>query len=223
MKNTLSPIKIVIADDHHLFIDGFKTLLKKLRVRGVEYVGSAVNGKELFLQTKKLQPDVIFTDIQMPEMNGIAATKIIKSNFPEKKVVALSGFDETNLILDMIEAGASGYLLKNTSKEEIISCIECVIAGKTFYCHETSSKLTALLKQKAQGEAAQKNDVVLSPSEKRIVVLICDGLTNKEIAQRLKLSKRTVENYRQNIIDRLELSNSIELAMYAVKEGIYKP
>jgi DNA-binding NarL/FixJ family response regulator len=220
MKVNCPPLRIVIADDHPIFIDGFKTLLKKLHGNGIEYAGEASNGKELIEQVRKQQPDIVFTDIQMPEMNGIEATRIIKNKYPDTKVIAFSGFDETTLILDMIDAGASGYLLKNTSKGELLQSIQAVQNGRMYYCPGASEKLAQHVKQK-NNSTNQKID--LTASEKQIVVLICKGVTNKEIATHLKLSKRTVENYRQIIMDKLEVNNTIELVMYAIKHGVYKP
>lgn len=216
---TYPHVRIVIADDHPLYIDGFKSLLKKLHSRGIEYSGEALNGKELVELVEKQKPDIAFTDVQMPEMDGIAATKIIKTKYPATKVIALSGFDETSLILDMIEAGASGYLLKNTSKNELLQSIEAVQNGKLYYCAGTSEKLALHIKSNTHQSTAPN----ISASEKQIIVLICKGLTNKEIASHLKLSKRTIENYRDKIMEKLEVSTTMELAMYAVKNGIYKP
>jgi DNA-binding NarL/FixJ family response regulator len=219
LKAVCTPIRIIIADDHPIFIDGLKTLLKKVHLLGIECAGEASNGKELIEQVEKLKPDIVFTDIQMPQMDGIAATKIIKAKFPDIKVIALSGFNETGLILDMIEAGASGYLLKNTSKKELFQSIQAVIDGKTYYCTESAEKLSEYIKLEKQ---PNKKDQ-LTASDKQIIKLVCQGRINKEIASQLKLSKRTVENYREKIMEKIEVSNIMELAMYAVKNNIYIP
>ena len=115
MMKTIAPIRIVLADDHEIFRDGFKVMIKKQP--SVQLVGEAANGEELIRQTRELKPDVVITDIKMPVMDGVEATKQLTSEFPEIGIIALSMFDEENLIVEMLEAGAKGYLLKNAHKD----------------------------------------------------------------------------------------------------------
>src|SRR5258705_10066762 len=130
-----TPIRIVIADDHEIFRNGFKLLLKNQNE--LELVGEAENGKDLLAVVSEQQPDVVVTDIKMPVMDGIAACKIIKKIHPAIEVIALSMFNEDNLIVDMLEAGARGYLLKNTNKHELLLAAKTVHEGNTYYCTAT--------------------------------------------------------------------------------------
>src|SRR5689334_20329009 len=136
-----SRIRIVIADDHEIFRDGFKTMLQKLAEKEIEIVGEASNGKQLLQEVEKHNPDVVVTDIRMPLMNGLEATKLLRQNFSCIPVIALTMFDEDSLIYSMVEAGARGYLLKNTNSEEIVRAIQIVNSGEIYYSNTTSRKL----------------------------------------------------------------------------------
>src|ERR1700733_7506807 len=136
-------IKIVIADDHEIFREGFKLLLK--RQDEVELVGEAENGKELLEIIAKKQPDIAIVDIKMPVMDGIEACRIIRRKFPNVQVIALSMFNDDNLVIDMLEAGARGYLLKNTKKAELLMATQAVHKGDLYYCNATSNKLTKMI------------------------------------------------------------------------------
>jgi two-component system response regulator NreC len=136
-------IRLLIADDHEIFRDGLALMLSKQQ--NIELVGQAANGRELVSLVNKLQPDVVMTDVKMPLMDGIEATRFLLGQFPDLKIIALSMFDEENLIVDMLEAGAKGYLLKNADKQEILDAIQSVFDEKNYYCHHTSSKLASLI------------------------------------------------------------------------------
>src|SRR5215213_2604658 len=133
MSNHYLPIRVVLADDHEIFRDGFRVMLKKQD--SVELIGEAGNGEELLEQVQELQPDIVITDIKMPKLDGINATKILAKKYPHIGVIALSMFDEENLIIDMLEAGAKGYLLKNAHKNEIIAAVESVFKNQIYYCN----------------------------------------------------------------------------------------
>src|SRR5438067_1857059 len=132
-------IRLVIADDHEIFRDGLALMLSKHK--DIDLVGQAENGKELLELIEATHPDVIMTDIKMPQMDGIEATRLLLRKYPDLKVIALSMFDEENLIVEMLEAGAKGYLLKNADKQEILDAIENVYEDKVFYCRHTSARL----------------------------------------------------------------------------------
>src|SRR5690348_4606233 len=127
-----NPIRIILADDHEIFRDGFKAMIRKQP--SVDLIGEASNGEELVEITRRLKPDVVVTDIKMPRMDGLQATKILCAEFPQMGIVALSMIDEENLIIDMMEAGAKGYLLKNAHKDEIIEAIKAVHNDQIYYC-----------------------------------------------------------------------------------------
>lgn len=215
-----SSIKIILADDHEIFRDGFKAMLKKQPL--VELIAEAANGKELVELTRKLQPDVIVTDIKMPEMDGLQATKILSKEFPNIGIIALSMIDEENLIIDMMEAGAKGYLLKNAHKTEIIEPIKAVNNGNIYFCNGASSKLTRLIAENKKIPFAKRTSrPELSQKEIDVIQFICEELTNKEIADRLNLSIRTIEGYRERIQEKIGARNSAGIVIYAIRNEIY--
>ena len=134
-----TPIRIILADDHEIFRDGFKVMIKKQP--SVQLVAEASNGEELIALTKEHKPDVIVTDIKMPRLDGVEATKQLTRDFPHIGIIALSMFDEESLVVDMLEAGARGYLSKNAHKQEIIEAVKMVNEHHTYYCSATSAKL----------------------------------------------------------------------------------
>ncbi len=215
-----SPIKIVIADDHEIFREGFKLLLKNQQE--IELVGEAENGKELLEVAAKQQPDVLIIDIKMPVMDGIEACKSIKKKFPDMKVIALSMFNDDNLIVDMLEAGARGYLLKNTNKNELMQAAKAVYEGNTYYCSATSMKLAKLIAESKFNPNRNHPVKKFSIREMEVIKLICEQLTNKEIAKTLGLSIRTVESHREKIQEKTGAKNSIGVAIYAIKHNIYQ-
>ena len=217
---TSNPIRIVLADDHEIFRDGFKAMLKKQP--SVELLGEASDGEELVSLVRELKPDVVVTDIKMPKMDGLQATRIISSEFPNIGIVALSMIDEESQIIDMMEAGALGYLLKNAHKNEIIEAIESVKEHRVYYCDGTSAKLTRMIAASSRIPFHKKQPrVELSQKEIDVILLICEELTNKEIADRLSLSIRTIEGYRDKIQEKIGARNSAGIVIYAIRNGIY--
>jgi two-component system, NarL family, response regulator NreC len=219
---TVTPdIKLIIADDHEIFRDGFKLMLTKYPE--IKLVGEAENGKELVELTQKLQPDVVITDIKMPVMDGIEATKKIIELFPDIGIIGLSMFDEDDLIVDMLEAGAKGFLIKNAGKEQITEAIKTVYNNDPYYCKTTSHKLTNMIAKSRFNPYKKKAKVEFSEREKEIIGFICSEMTNKEIGDKLFLSVRTVEGHRLKILEKMGVKNSIGLVVYAVKTGLFKP
>jgi DNA-binding NarL/FixJ family response regulator len=215
-----STIKIILADDHEIFRDGFKAMLRKQPL--VELVAEASNGEELVELTRQLQPGVIVTDIKMPKMDGLQATRILSKEFPNIGIIALSMIDEENLIIDMMEAGARGYLLKNAHKTEIIEAIKAVDNGNIYYCDGASAKLTRLIAKNNQIPFTKKaSQPELSQKEIDVIQLICEEMTNKEIADHLNLSTRTIEGYRERIQDKIGARNSAGIVIYAIRNKIY--
>lgn len=213
-------LQIVIADDHELFRDGFRAMLKKFPE--INLAGEAENGQELIELVNKIRPDVVLTDIQMPIMNGIDATRAILKDFSDTGVIALTMFNEENLIIDMLEAGAKGYLLKNTNKDEIVDAIYTVSRGNNYYCNETSSKLIGLIAQSRFNPYKKTPKPVFTSREIEIIKLICDQFSNKEIANQLKLSVRTIEGYREKIQEKTNSRNSAGIVVFAIKNNLFK-
>ncbi len=216
-----STTKVVIADDHEIFRDGFKMILGKMD--NCILIGEASNGRELLELVDRENPDLVITDIKMPGMDGIEATRKIREKWPLMGVIALSMFNEDELILEMLEAGANGYLLKNADKVEIIEAIEAVVAGDPYYCRSTNSKLAKLIANSRFHPFHRKKAVEYSEKEIEIIRFICQEMTNKEIAEKLFLSIRTVEGHRLRILDKMGVKNSIGLVIYAIQHNIFQP
>jgi two-component system, NarL family, nitrate/nitrite response regulator NarL len=210
-------IKVIIADDHQLVIDGLKSLLKE--DKDIQVMAHASDGVELLDLLKIHQPDVIISDIDMPELNGIEATQKIKKTFPHIKVIALTMHNDKSMITKMSEAGASGYVLKNIGRDELIKAIKEVNVGKTFY----SSEVTQTLLSNSQKE---QNDLVLlealTEREIEILKLIAEGLSNTQIGEKLFISPRTVDTHRTNLMKKIGANNIAALIRFAYKNGFIK-
>ena len=204
-------IRIVIADDHSLIRDGLKAMLGKDNF--CEIVGEAANGHELLELLKAVKCDVVCTDISMPEMDGVEATTFITKNFPKIKVICLSMHEEVSFIKQMMDAGAAGYVFKDSPKEELQLAIKTVYGGKKYF----NQKLFDIL---LNVESNGKTESVLSSREKEILKLIAEEYTNPEIAEKLFLSVRTVDTHRQNLIQKLNVKNTAGLVKYAIKSGL---
>jgi len=214
------PIKLVIADDHEIFRDGFRLLLKNQK--DIELVGEANNGKDLLNVIRDTHPDVAVIDIKMPEMDGIEATKIIHEQFSDVKVIALSMFNDDNLIIDMLGAGARGYLLKNTNKHELITATKTVHENGTYYCNETSIKLAKMIAESKYHPHRAIPAVKFTERELEVIRLLCKQFSNKEIATQLGLSTRTVETYRERIQEKTDSRNAIGIVIFAIKQGLFE-
>ena len=214
-----APIRIILADDHEIFRDGFRVMIKKQP--SVQLIGEAADGEELIDLTRRLQPDVVITDIKMPKKDGIEATKIMAREWPSLGIIALSMFDEENLIVEMLEAGARGYLLKNAHKEEIIEAIKTVNLNQPYYCNDTSAKLAQMIARSRFKTAAKSKRPDFSDKEFAVIRLICQEMSNKEIAQQLHLSIRTIEGYRDRIQEKIGAKNAAGIVVYAIKNNIF--
>ncbi len=217
---TAADIKLVIADDHEIFRDGFKLMLSKFPE--ITLVGEAGNGRELLELIEKENPDVILTDIKMPVMDGIEAAKKITELYPDKGIIGLSMYDDDELIIEMLEAGAKGYLIKNAGKEQIIEAIKTVYKDEPYYCKTTSHKLTQMIAKSRFNPYKIVAKAEFSEREKEIIAGICDEMTNKEIGDKLFISVRTVEGHRLKILEKMNVKNTVGLVVYAIKNGIVK-
>jgi DNA-binding NarL/FixJ family response regulator len=211
-------IKIVIADDHEIYLDGLRMLTGTLE--GIKLIGTAQNGEELIELVKELKPDVVLTDIKMPLKDGIEATRIIVAQYPETGVIGLTMYEEEEQIIDMLEAGAMGYLVKTASKEEVQEAILAVYNKQNYYCSQTTAKITRMIAKSRFNPYKPKARVSFNDKELEIIQLICDGLTNKEIAQQINLSFRTVEGYRTRIQEKMEVHNTASIIIYAIKNQL---
>lgn len=200
-------IRILIADDHRVFIDGMKAMLKE--ISDFEVIADAENGDQLVQQAGIHKPDVILTDIQMPNKDGIEATKEIHKQFPEIKIIALTMLNESMFIKKMLEAGASGYVLKTIDKEELVKVIRKVASGEKHFSAEVTAQLMNNFSQKSPLD-------ILTKREREILTLIAQGLTDKEIAEKVFLSPLTATTHRKNILSKLGLKNKVELTRFAI-------
>jgi DNA-binding NarL/FixJ family response regulator len=213
-----APIRLIIADDHEIFRNGFKLLLRDQA--DLELIGEAENGRQLMEQVEAHLPDLVITDIKMPVMDGIEATRLLREKYPFLGIIALSMFNEDELVVDMLEAGARGYLLKNTNKTELLTAARAVHEGNVYYCSATSARLAEMIRESRFNPYKHKPRVQFTPRELDVIRLVCQEYTNKEIAALLGLSARTVESYKENIQEKMGAKNSIGIAMYAVKNKL---
>jgi len=214
-------INVILADDHPIYRDGIKSLLQSQAEMNL--LGEARDGQELLELTRKWKPDVVLTDIIMPGMDGIEATKNIHREFPEIGIIALSIFNDDHFIVDMLKAGARGYLLKDSHKADIIDAIKTVHNHQSYYCRSTSSKLARLIATSAFNPVSKASNISFSKREKEVMVLLCKEYTSKEISDELNLSVRTVEGYRENILQKTESKNTVGIIIYALRNHIYQP
>ncbi len=220
MTTSYIPIQLILADDHEIFRDGLSVMIKK--ISEINLIAEASNGAELVKLAQKYKPDIIITDIKMPVMNGIEATKILKKELPDIGVIALSMFNEEDLIVDMLEAGAKGYLLKNAHKDEIVAAVKSVHNNQTYYCRDTTSILTKMIAKSNFDPYTHTVKPEFTENESAVIKLICEEYSNKEMAEQLNLSIRTIEGYREKILEKIEAKNTAGIVVYAIKNKLYK-
>lgn len=213
----MDPIRILLTDDHLIIRNGIKLMLK--RHKQFKVVAEAGSGIEAinYLDKNYKDIDVVLMDIDMPEMNGIDATKVITNSFENIKVLVLSVHNEEPYIKSIIDAGAYGYALKDADTHEIVSAIETIAKGKKYFSSEVSDIMINSLMNKQKEQTVETNG--LSEREIDVIKLVACGATNKEVSDKLFISSRTVETHRRNIMDKLELNNIAELIKYAIKRG----
>ncbi len=219
MNRSEPTIHIMIADDHAIFRDGLMTMLKKERAFSI--IGDFENGADLLQGVSVQEPDIILMDINMPVLDGIEATKKINEQYPNIGVIALTMFDNDDTVLDILHAGARGYLLKNSDREEIIEAIYQVRNNQTYYCKNMVSKIGVLIKRNKSQIAGITLKPVFTERELEIIKLICHEKSAKEIAELLHVSFRTIEGHKQNIQSKLDVKNTIGIVIYAIKNKLF--
>ena len=210
-------VKILVADDHKVFREGIISLLQHIPELCV--VAEAGSAEEAISETKKHQPNLVLMDITMGDSNGIEATAILKNNFPGLNVLVLTMHDEYSYISKVLKAGASGYILKDAGKDELISAIRAVASGNTFFSQRVSSSIlrNLLPNEKIKQE---KKGVALTKREIEILKLITEEYSNTQIAAKLFISARTVDTHRRNLLEKIGVKNTAGLVKYAIKHGI---
>jgi two-component system NarL family response regulator len=207
--------RIVLADDHQMFRHALRTMLEK--EPGIEVVGEAGNGRELLKIIAQTAVDVVCMDIGMPELNGIEATRRLLANNPAIKVIGLSAYTDRDFVLDILKAGASGYVTKAESGEELLRAIRSVRQNRVYLCPETAATVTNAM---VDSSAASSVIPRLGPRERQVLQLVAEGYTSTKIAERLHVAFSTVEVHRRNIMRKLNLHNVAELTRYAIRNGI---
>jgi len=218
-------IKVLIADDQELIRQSLKIVLSANK--DIEIVGTVCNGNEVIESVRKYKTDVILMDVRMPEMDGVQCTKIIKESYPNIKIIVLTTFDDDEYIFNALKYGASGYLLKGVPMDELVKAIHTVSNGGAMINPDITAKVFKLFSQMAQGDvsvqvAAKKNVDDICDTEWDIIKCIGFGLSNKEIAKKLRLSEGTVRNYLSNILNKLDFRDRTQLAIWAVQTGVIR-
>jgi two-component system, NarL family, nitrate/nitrite response regulator NarL len=213
----MQKIKILLADDHKLVMNGFKNLLAKYR--HLDVVGEAKDGREALQFFEKRNPDIVLMDMNMPGLNGIEATVAIKKKKKEARVIILSMHHEPQYIINADMAGAAAYLLKNIDEKELIHAIHVVMEGGNYYSKGLSAALVDRVRNKKYIKTGEDQSL-LTRREKEILKAIALGLTNKEIADKLFISDRTVNSHRTNIYQKLDVNNAAELVAKAMEKKI---
>ena len=216
--NNYNKISIVLADDDDLFRDGFRALIDE--EESIELLAEAADGYSLINKVTFHQPDVVLTDIRMPGLNGIAVTEQLVEKFPGIAIIALSMFNDDHLLIDMLSAGASGYLLKGAGKKVIIEAIRSVHKNHPFYCHETGMNLSRLIATNVYDPLKKERKTLLTDRESDVLKLLCLEKTNAEIAKELGISLRTVEGVRLKLLTKTKTKNLIGLYKFAKGYGL---
>lgn len=203
-----TPITVFIIDDHQMLIDGIKALL--LNESEFKIVGEALRSTEAIERIKKTDVDVIITDINMPEMNGLQLANAIRRVKPEQKILALSMYGDKAVITDMIDAGVKGYVLKNTGKQELITALKLIANGGTYFSGDVAKEMNRV------DDSIDKR-YVLTPREREIVRYVAQGLSHTEIGDKICISPRTVDTHRTNIMRKLEVHSIAELIKIALQ------
>jgi DNA-binding NarL/FixJ family response regulator len=217
----LAAVRILIADDHSLFRDGLRSLL---RAEGHDVIGEAKNGKEAVQLARELKPDLVLMDLQMPELDGIGATKLIVGEMPEMKVVILTASEEEAKLFDAIKSGAQGYLLKNLEAETFFDMLDRAQRGEPAITPALARKLLQEFAKPVEAAAPVTDQDNLTAREREVLELMVEGVTsNRKLAKRLGLSENTVKFHVRNILDKLRLHNRAEVVGYALRHGILEP
>lgn len=218
-------IKVLIADDQELIRQSLQIVLGSKE--DLQVTDTASNGREVIRSIRKNRPDVILMDIRMPEMDGVQCTRIIKENYPDIKIIILTTFDDDEYVLGALRDGASGYLLKGISMEELIEAIYKVNSGSAMINEDIASKVLNLFSKMAKSnltvQVKQTGIDEIAANEWKVIELVGCGLSNKEISAQLTLSEGTVRNYISMILNKLNLRDRTQLAIWAIQTGTVKP
>lgn len=210
-------IRTLLVDDHTMFREALRMMLDK--EPAVEVVGELGDGALVQETVARLAPDVVVMDISMPRVNGIEATRALVSRFPATRVVALSAFNYKKFVMEMMEAGATAYVIKSAAGEQLVSAIKSAAQGKTYLCPETAAILVEASQRNSSHNGANTNKR-LGRRETEVLRLLAEGLTSPQIAEKMHIAPSTVDVHRRNIMGKLELHTVAELTKYAIRLGL---
>lgn len=214
----MSSIRVLIAEDHTIVREGIRLILEA--AADIEVISEVTNGREAVKQACELEPDVVCMDISMPDMDGLEATKRIKQRCPDVQVLALTVHESDEYFFQMLQAGASGYVVKDAASSDLVSALRAVAQGEVFLYPTVAKKLVNdYISRAAEGEVSEPYRQ-LTPREREVLTLIGEGLTNKKIAEQLVISLSTVQTHYSNIIEKLGLNSRAELIRYAIQYGL---
>lgn len=212
-------MRLLIADDHPLFRDGLRSLLE---ARGIDVVAEARNGREAVEQARRWHPEVVLMDLSMPEMSGLAATRLLSAEQPETKVVILTASEDDADLFEAIKSGAQGYLFKNLDSDEFFRLLEGVARGEPALTPGLARKLIGELARPASStRSADETPETLTEREREVLELLVQGITsNRDLAERLVVSENTVKYHLRNILDKLHVQNRAQVVAYAMRHGL---
>lgn len=214
----MNKIKVLVADDHTIVREGVRILLEAQT--DITVVGEAADGQEAVARVRELQPDIVVIDIAMPNLNGLEATRIIKHDYPHIHVIGLTMYESDEYFFQLLNAGASGYVLKKAASADLLAAIRAVYAGDVFLYPSVARRLvTDYLSRVKSGEEKNSYDG-LTVREREVLKLIAEGHTNQVIADKLVISPSTVQTHRARIMQRLNLHSRAELMQYAMRKGL---
>ncbi len=215
-------IRVLIADDHQVVRDGLSAILQTKD--DITVVGEAKDGMEAVEKAKQLQPDVVLMDISMPRMNGVEATRRIKELCPDVRVVVLTMYEEEEYIFDLVKTGVSGYLLKNSDSAQIVKAIRAAAKGESFLHPTIAGKILTEFSHMAEGRGKKttKGKSDLTEREHGVLEYIAEGKTNKEIANALGISEKTVKNHVRNIFHKMDVVDRTQAAIQGIRRGIIR-
>jgi len=206
--------RVLLADDHEIFVEGLRSLLNK--EPQLEVVGAVTDGSQAVRQVLELEPDVVIMDLSMPDMSGIEATQLIKTERPEVKILCLSMHSDKGFVMGALDAGASGYVLKDGAKRELLEAIRAVTADQVYL----SPCVARMVVEAAKSNGATPALGLLTERERQVLKLLAQGSTSKAIADRLHLSVKTVGTHRNHIMEKLNIHSIAELTKFAIREGL---
>lgn len=212
----MEQIKIILVDDHQMFRDGVKSVLTD--EENIEIIGEVGTAKDLYSLLKLNTPDLIITDISMPDISGIEIAKYVSEKYPDVKILILSMHSNEEFITKALSVGANGYLPKDTSMTELLEAIHVIYKGDNYFNKNISDTILKSIINKSKKDSSEQE--ALTKREKEVIKLVVEGLTNKEIAEKLFISIRTVDSHKNNIMQKLNLKSSVELVKYAIKNKL---